>query len=361
MKRGRSAGRSRTGLLNTDANNIAPRVGAAWRISPGTILRGGYGISFNAGSYANMARQLAIQPPFSTSNTVLAPRVDPIELNNAFFAPVTDVANTYGADKNYDLGRVQTWNADFSRDLNQNWNAGASYTRTTGASLDVVRAPNRGPDGLRIEGVQPFIWQTSEGSSVLNAGDVPAAAPHGERHRRLDQLHAGKVARRCVEHRRRRDRRGAGRSEPRGRMGALEFRSTSPAIERPDVRAAVRSEQALAGQRRHAGRDLRALARVGELHLAVRNAADAARAGGGQRRRARHQRHAARGLSRRADPDLGAEHRSLLQYRGLRRAAAGHVRQREPQHDHRARQPAAERAVVARLAASAQPRHHRSS
>ena len=47
------------GLLNADANNIAPRVGAAWRISPGTILRGGYGVSFNAGSYANMARQLA--------------------------------------------------------------------------------------------------------------------------------------------------------------------------------------------------------------------------------------------------------------------------------------------------------------
>jgi hypothetical protein len=82
---------------------------------------------------------------------------------------VTDVANTYGADKNYDLGRVQTWNADFSRDLNPNWNAGASYTRTTGASLDVVRAPNRGPDGLRIAGVQPFLWQTSEGASVLNA------------------------------------------------------------------------------------------------------------------------------------------------------------------------------------------------
>ena len=157
------------GLLYTDANNIAPRLGAAWRIKPGTVLRLGYGVSFNAGSYSNMARQLALQPPFSTSDTVLATAADPIELTNAFGAPVTDVANTYGADKNYDLGRVQTWNADFSRDLTPNWNAGASYTRTTGASLDVVRSPNRGPNGLRIEGVQPFNWQTSEGSSELNA------------------------------------------------------------------------------------------------------------------------------------------------------------------------------------------------
>ena len=28
----------------------------------------------------------------------------------------------------------------------------------------MVRAPNRGPDGLRIPDVQPFLWQTSEGA-----------------------------------------------------------------------------------------------------------------------------------------------------------------------------------------------------
>jgi len=157
------------GLLNADTNNIAPRVGAAWRIKPGTILRGGYGISFNSGSYANIARQLAVQPPFSTSDTVIGTALLPLTLGNAFINAVTGVANTYGVEKDYDLGRVQTWNVDLSRDLNQNWNVGAGYTRTTGATLDVLRAPNRGPSGLRIAGVQPFLWQTSEGSSVLNA------------------------------------------------------------------------------------------------------------------------------------------------------------------------------------------------
>ncbi len=44
--------------MNADTNNIAPRVGFAWRIKPGTILRGGYGISYNSGSYASIARQL---------------------------------------------------------------------------------------------------------------------------------------------------------------------------------------------------------------------------------------------------------------------------------------------------------------
>jgi hypothetical protein len=157
------------GLLNADTNNIAPRVGAAWRLKPGTILRGGYGISFNSGSYANIARQLTVQPPFSVSNTVIGNAAVPLALTNAFINAVTGVANTYGVDREYALGRVQTWNADLSREITQNWNVGAGYTRTTGASLDVVRAPNRGPTGLRIAGVQPFLWQTAEGSSVLNA------------------------------------------------------------------------------------------------------------------------------------------------------------------------------------------------
>ena len=56
-------------LLNADVNNIAPRVGVAWRVKPGTILRGGYGISYNAGSYSTIARQMVGQPPFAVTNT----------------------------------------------------------------------------------------------------------------------------------------------------------------------------------------------------------------------------------------------------------------------------------------------------
>jgi trimeric autotransporter adhesin len=158
-------------LINTDTNNLAPRLGAAWRIRPGMILRGGYGVSFNSGSYPTIARQLARQPPYATAATAIGEATAPLLLQTPFVDVAPDsTANTYGIDPLYDLGRVQTWNADLSRDIGPTWNVGAGYTRTTGSSLDIVRAPNRGPDGLRIEGVQPFLWQTSEGASVLNAG-----------------------------------------------------------------------------------------------------------------------------------------------------------------------------------------------
>ena len=56
-----------------------------------------------------------------------------------------------------------------ARPQSQDWNVGAGYTRTTGASLDSCARRTAGPTGLRIAGVQPFLWQTSEGRSVLNA------------------------------------------------------------------------------------------------------------------------------------------------------------------------------------------------
>jgi hypothetical protein len=89
-------------------------------------------------------------------------------------ASPNETTKNYGVQRDYALGNVQTWNVDFSKDLRQVWNIGAGYTHTRGSSLDILRAPNRGPDGLRIEGVQPFLWQSSEGSSVLHAATFRA-------------------------------------------------------------------------------------------------------------------------------------------------------------------------------------------
>jgi hypothetical protein len=157
-------------LVTTDWNNLAPRVGLAWRFKPGNILRGGYGVSFNSGTYSTIARQLVGQPPFAVTNTSLGTRDTPLSITRPFDSAVpAETTNNYGIEKDYRLGVVQTLNADVSRELRQVWSVGAGYTHTRGSSLDMVRAPNRGPNGLRIEGVQPFLWQSSEASSTLHA------------------------------------------------------------------------------------------------------------------------------------------------------------------------------------------------
>ena len=165
------SGKFGKGLINLDNNNVAPRVGFAWRARPGTILRGGYGVSYNAGSFSTIGRQLVGQPPFAVTNTSIGGAGSPLLFSDPFIAALpNETTNSYGVDNNYGLGLVQTWNADLSRDFHQAWNVSVGYTQTRGSSLDIVRAPNRDPDGLRIEGVQPFLWETSEGSSVLHAG-----------------------------------------------------------------------------------------------------------------------------------------------------------------------------------------------
>jgi hypothetical protein len=81
------------------------------------------------------------------------------------------VTNNYGIDKNYVFGTVQQGTVNVQRQIGQTWQAQAQYTRTHGANLDIIRAPNREPNGgLRIDDVQPFSWTSSEGKQVLNSG-----------------------------------------------------------------------------------------------------------------------------------------------------------------------------------------------
>ncbi len=158
-------------LVHLDANNVAPRLGVAWRISPGTILRTGYSVAYNSGSYSSIARQLTAQPPFATANTSVGLPDSPLLMSDAFgnTSPET-TTNNYGIVPDYALGVVQTWNADLSRTIAQVWEVGGGYTGTKGTSLDMVRAPNRGPNGgVAIPDVQAFTWQTSEARSQLHA------------------------------------------------------------------------------------------------------------------------------------------------------------------------------------------------
>ena len=156
---------------------FAPRVGIAWKPQSATTVRTGYGINYSSGVYQTIAQQLAGQPPFAITNTVLATAASPCAvaipttcLETALASIVPGVTpNTYGVDPNYRLGFVQIWNLDVQRDLTRTLTAGIGYVGTRGSDLDILRAPNRGPGGLRIAGVQPFIWESSQGESIMHS------------------------------------------------------------------------------------------------------------------------------------------------------------------------------------------------
>jgi trimeric autotransporter adhesin len=169
-------GATPSSLVEPDRNNLAPRVGLAWRPRTGMTIRTGYGVNYNLGAYGAIAQRLAAQPPFAVASTSLGAATVPLLLVDPFATvDSATTTNSYGIDRTYDLGVAQIWNLDMQRDLPQNLTVNLGYTGTRGSSLDIQRAPNRNPDGgLRIEDVQPFLWQSSEGRSTLHALSVRA-------------------------------------------------------------------------------------------------------------------------------------------------------------------------------------------
>ena len=150
---------------------FAPRVGVAWRVKTGTVVRAGYGINYNASVYQTIAQQLAGQPPFAATSTITtASAASPLFLQSALQNAQPGVTtNTYAVDPNYRLPWVQIWNLDLQRDLSRTIQLGIGYTGTKGTDLDLLRAPNRTPTGLAIAGVQPFIWESSQAYSFMNS------------------------------------------------------------------------------------------------------------------------------------------------------------------------------------------------
>jgi hypothetical protein len=159
-------------LVEPDRNNFAPRVGIAWRLGKSTVVRAGYSIQYNNSQYAQMVQQLAFQPPFSFTQTNVAPAPTALTLANGFPAPTAIVTNNYAVDKDYRLGYVQIWNANVQRELPAGIQLDADYTGTKGTHLDLVTGPNRGPSGLLIPGVQAFLLETSGANSIMHAGTV---------------------------------------------------------------------------------------------------------------------------------------------------------------------------------------------
>jgi hypothetical protein len=82
------------------------------------------------------------------------------------------VTNNFGVARHYDLGWLQMWNVDLQRDIARTVNVGVGYAGTRGSSLDLLRAPNRGANGVAISDVQPFLWEESGARSIMHALSV---------------------------------------------------------------------------------------------------------------------------------------------------------------------------------------------
>src|SRR5690348_17681274 len=64
-----------------------------------------------------------------------------------------------------------------------------SYTGIKGTDLDILRAPAHAPGGLLIPGIEPFIWESSGGHSIMNAANVQLRRRLDRKSTRLNSSH----------------------------------------------------------------------------------------------------------------------------------------------------------------------------
>jgi len=152
-------------LIRADRNNFAPRIGIAWKPMKQTVVRAGYGINYNLAQYGNIIQNFAFQPPFAMTSTNVSSLVNPLTLQAGFPATTASVTNNFAVDPNYRLGYVQIWNLDIQRQLPGGLVMNVGYNGSKGTRLDVERA-------ITIPGVQPFVYESSDGNSIYNAASI---------------------------------------------------------------------------------------------------------------------------------------------------------------------------------------------
>ena len=164
-------------LVQGDHNNLAPRVGVAFRPSSkrSLVLRAGYGRFYDGSIYSRLVTKLVNQPPFAEASTLVSDPRQVLTLENGFpvIAP-TIARNTFAVDPNFRTPYAQTWTAGAEGQLQGRVTWSASYVETRGSELDLLLGPNRAATGttLVIGNAQQFTYETSGAHSIYRALQV---------------------------------------------------------------------------------------------------------------------------------------------------------------------------------------------
>src|SRR5262249_55559837 len=111
-------------------------------------------------------------PPFAFTQTNTAATTTSLTLQNGFPGSAPPVTNSYAVDPNYRLAYVQSWNLNVQQDLKWGMVLNVGYTESKGKHLDIVHAPSLDSNGVLLNNAQAFLFESSNGSSVLHSGSI---------------------------------------------------------------------------------------------------------------------------------------------------------------------------------------------
>ncbi len=167
MVMARDGSTSDRALVNPDRNNIGPRLGLAYTVTPKTVVRGGWGVSYAHNQRTGAADLLPINGP-QVINAVVN-QTNPADgafrtTEQGYPAGLTDpsrfnplAANVTYIPSDYRSGRVQSWFASVQRELLPNM------------LLDLAYVGNRADDMVLIANLNEASPNNAAGTIALQA------------------------------------------------------------------------------------------------------------------------------------------------------------------------------------------------
>jgi hypothetical protein len=159
-----TAGDGRRSLLRPDRSGLQPRVALSWRprLSSSLVIRGGYGLYRNLGTYQSLALLLAQQPPFARTFSVQHGAGTPLTLASPFPESLPAMAHTVAIDPRYRAGFLHSWQVTVQRELPGALTMTAGYFGDRGTHLMHAFVPDEAT----------FAYITSGGRSDRHAGTL---------------------------------------------------------------------------------------------------------------------------------------------------------------------------------------------
>ena len=147
-------------LVNPDRNNFAPRVGAVYKVTDRTIVRGGFGIFYNQFERIGSEDQLALNPPGLLNIDITAPgspSTTPVFfMRDGFPAGFLDPSNIVlsrllirTSDRDNPRTMVQQFGAGVERQVGRDFVASADFVASGTSHLAVLRNLNQNLPGTR--------------------------------------------------------------------------------------------------------------------------------------------------------------------------------------------------------------------
>ena len=166
-------------LVQSDRNNLAPRIGLAYRLRSGTyssVLRSSYGVFFPDEAYNYFVNEFTSQPPFGFTVQESVQNPPFLAMETAFGDEFSaEVANTYAVDPNFRLPTVQNWDLSWQQALPKGFFISVGYAGSRGVGLEQLRAPNRTAAGEDlIANAAEFLYLTAGAGSTFHGLQILA-------------------------------------------------------------------------------------------------------------------------------------------------------------------------------------------